>query len=147
MLKGKIEFEGKTYLDVEMAIDEAKKEILRTLKIGGSGITSGFRRFRRRDRIGDGNYSFEIGDKSLFLELKMEKYKVGLTGHTRFFTVTDEKGNEFLATEFYDENTQSSDWGIYNKPLGAYNPYVEEHKIDEQQRKEIIKAVLNSRKD
>ena len=76
----------------------------------------------------------------------MEKYKVKPAGHIRFFTVTDEKGNVFLATEFYDENTQSSDWGIY-KPPKAYNPYIEEHKIDEQQRKEIIKAVLDSGRD
>lgn len=141
MLKGKIEFEGKTYSDVEMAIDEAKKKILRTLKIKSSGITSGF------DGNDDDNYSFEIGDKSLFLELKAKKYKVEQTGHTRYFTVTDEKGNEFLATEFYDENSQSSNWGIYNKPLRTYNPYDEEHKIDEQQRKEIIKAVLDSERD
>ena len=47
MLKGKIEFEGKTYSDVEIAIDEAKKKILQT-------FTSGF------DSNDDGNYSFEI---------------------------------------------------------------------------------------
>ena len=47
MLKGKIEFEGKTYSDVEMAIYEAKKKILQT-------YTSGF------DESDDGNYSFEI---------------------------------------------------------------------------------------
>jgi len=62
MLKGIIEFEGKTYSDVESAIDEAKKEILRILKIGGSGITSGF------DRNDGSNHSFEIGDKRLFIE-------------------------------------------------------------------------------
>jgi len=62
MLKGKIEFEGKTYPDVEMAIDEAKKEILRVIKVKSSGITSGF------ERIGDGNYGFEIGDKKLFVK-------------------------------------------------------------------------------
>jgi len=47
MLKGKIEFEGKTYSDVEMAIDEAKKKIMET-------YTSGF------DSNDEGNYSFEI---------------------------------------------------------------------------------------
>ena len=60
MLKGKIEFEGKAYSDVELVIDEAKKKILRTLKSKGSGITSGF------DGNDDGNYSFEIGNKKLF---------------------------------------------------------------------------------
>lgn len=60
MLKGKIEFEGKTYSDVEVAIDEAKKKIQQTIKSKGSGITSGF------DGNDDGNYSFEIGDKKLF---------------------------------------------------------------------------------
>ena len=47
MLKEKIEFEGKTYSDVEIAIDEAKKKILQT-------FTSGF------DSNDDGNFSFEI---------------------------------------------------------------------------------------
>lgn len=59
MLKGKIEFEGKTYSDVETAIDEAKKKILQEIKTKSSGIASGF------DRIGDGDYRFEIGDKKL----------------------------------------------------------------------------------
>lgn len=59
MLKGKIEFEGKTYSDVEMAIDEAKKKILQTIKTKSSVITSGF------DRNDGGNYSFEIGNKKL----------------------------------------------------------------------------------
>lgn len=76
----------------------------------------------------------------------MEKYKVELTGHTRHFTVTDEKGNVFLATEFYDKNNKSTDWGIY-KPFEDYNPYRKKHEIDEQQRKEIIKAVLDSERD
>ena len=140
MLKGKIEFEGKTDSDVERAIDEAKKKILRTLKIKSSGITSGF------DENDDDNYSFEIGYKSLFLEIKMKKYKVELTGHTQHFTVTDEKGNVFLATEFSDKNNKSTDWGIY-KPSEEYNPYHEKHEIDEQQRKEIIKAVSDSERD
>ena len=47
MLKGKIEFEGKTLSDVELAINEAKKKIMQT-------FTSGF------DTNDDGNYSFEI---------------------------------------------------------------------------------------
>ena len=52
MVKGKIEFEGKTYSDVEIAIDEAKKKILQT-------FTSGF------DTNDDGNYSFEIDGEEL----------------------------------------------------------------------------------
>lgn len=47
MLKGKIEFEGETYSDVELAIDEAKRKILQTFR-------SGF------DANDEGNYSFEI---------------------------------------------------------------------------------------
>jgi len=66
---GKMEFEGKTLSDVETSIDESKKKILQTIKIKSSGITSGF------DKIGDGNYRFEIGDKELFT--KKEERKIG----------------------------------------------------------------------
>lgn len=68
VVRGKMEFEGKTLSDVETAIDEAKKKILQTIKIKSSGITSGF------DKIGDGNYRFEIGDKELFTK-KEERRK------------------------------------------------------------------------
>lgn len=47
MLKGKIEFEGKTLSDVLYAIDEARASIERE-------NTTGF------DRNEDGNYSFEV---------------------------------------------------------------------------------------
>ena len=47
MIKGKIEFEGNTLSDVELAIDEAEKKIMQT-------YTSGF------DSSDDGNYSFEV---------------------------------------------------------------------------------------
>lgn len=53
MLKGKIEFEGKTLMDIEMGIEEAKKKIMET-------YTSGF------DESGDSNYSFEVeGEEEL----------------------------------------------------------------------------------
>ena len=53
MLKGKIEFEGKTLTDIEMGIEEAKKKIMET-------YTSGF------DESDDRNYSFEVeGEEEL----------------------------------------------------------------------------------
>lgn len=47
MLKGKIEFEGKTMSDVEFAIEEALGRIR-------DGNTTGF------DRNEDGNFSFDV---------------------------------------------------------------------------------------
>ena len=65
MLKGKIEFKGETYSDVEMAIAGAKKRILQTYAGSSFIVTSGF------DGNDDCNYSFEIGKAKEI----MEKYK------------------------------------------------------------------------
>lgn len=88
----------------------------------------------------DGKYYIcrNIGWEEVFMGTK--KYKVELTGHIRYFTVTftvtDEEDNEFFVIEFYDENTQVSDWEIMDEKTKDVE--------DEQLRKEIIDAVLNS---
>lgn len=73
----------------------------------------------------------------------MEKYKVELTGHTRYFSVEDEEGNEFSVIEFYDENSQYSDWEVTD----ANDRYANDgfQKIGDELKKEIINAVLNRR--
>jgi hypothetical protein len=43
-------------------------------------------------------------------------YKVELTGHTRYFAVIDEeKDREWTVVEFYDENSDSSDWEVMDE--------------------------------
>ncbi|GAI50033.1 unnamed protein product [marine sediment metagenome] len=64
-----------------------------------------------------------------------EKYKAELTGHTRYFTVTDEEDNEFSVIEFHDEDAQASDWEVMDEKTKDVE--------DEQLRKAIIAAVLN----
>jgi deoxycytidine triphosphate deaminase len=46
---------------------------------------------------------------------KMRKYTVELTGHTRYFAVVDEEDREFLVVQFYDENSQSSNWEVMDE--------------------------------
>jgi hypothetical protein len=64
-------------------------------------------------------------------------YKVELTGHTRYFAVTDEqKDREFMVVEFYEENSNSSDWEVWEVMNGG-DKYVEEG----EEKDEIIQAV------
>ena len=112
MLKGKIEFEGKTYSDVEMAIDEAKKEILRTLKIGGSGITSGF------DRNVDNNYSFEIGNKKLMEQKNKMDDLTELVDKKMMLEEEIRREAEIFKTAINELVTAfEKDTGVYLKPV------------------------------
>lgn len=64
---------------------------------------------------------------------KMRKYMVELTGHTRYFAVVDEEEDrEFLVVQFYDENSQSSDWEVMDEQGKC---------VGEERRGELIEAV------
>ena len=66
---------------------------------------------------------------------KSAKYKVELTGHTRYFSVDDEKGNEYTVVEEYNANPDWTERTIYNKEGEIVD--------DEQLKNKIIEAVLS----
>lgn len=65
----------------------------------------------------------------------MQKYKVELTGTTRYFAVAGEAGNEYTAVECYDTNSDWTERVIYNKKGEEID--------DNELRNEIIEAVKN----